>query len=277
MKSNLLLKMFFIVSSPLILILIIFLLFWTYFKFIEPVIMNIKFAPNREKLCIDRADPVRFSINDIEFRVPADYFDLQDITRCWGEGFYGYVRGCSKNSQSKKEFINSTSKRSNFGYCQGKDDDPFLLDRFKFKLDEYHNENSIFRLTAINKPEIRVNLPHIILDETSHATQREYCTERGQEEQIKIFGNPVFVTCFEKILETGKEEALCSYRAKIEDKVDVLTNEYFKISDIPPEYWLSYFGNIENLLQNILVEKPKPSYPEMCKKFKAKRNDARDN
>ena len=93
--KKLFLSKFIILLSRLIVVGWVLVIFY----FAPQIAREIKYYPNRERACEERADPIRIKINSRSFTIPADYDDNQSLSRCWGF----YTAYCTK-SQSRKSF-----------------------------------------------------------------------------------------------------------------------------------------------------------------------------
>jgi hypothetical protein len=219
-----------------------------------------------------RADPVRFEMNGLFFSVPADVFDKSSLMKCWGHGAYGSVRGCTKTHQDKKRFYDKKTGREVLGYCQSKNDPPFLIDGTRLNFDNLNKEGLEIVLEPYNHPEVTVQLHELIITRAGDYALRNYCQQRNSE--IRMFGNPVSIVCREdkRPKEYRTQSRLCSFRGLIGIRVKIVQNKRFKEQELPKQYWDLYIREIETLLSGFLEDIPDSQYPEICDKYKKKSN-----
>ena len=243
-----------ILLSPVIFIASIFMIF----EYVLPLKREIDYFSNRERTCQQRADPVRIKINSRYYTIPADIFDGQSLAWCWGF----YTASCT-NSQTRKSFYDQKNGKETTGFCQKDSDPPFTLKGINLFFERYSKNALKIKLSATNLPEIDYELKKLSLMHIQRWSLSDYCS-KADNNSPKIFGYPVIFECNNKLGENLLQNTSCSLKGLVSDDVYFFLTGRFSIAELPPEYWSTFVENIEDVITDMMKEKPSIPYPQIC-------------
>ena len=251
-------KFFISVLLILMLPIIIFAVLYVYVQYVLPFQREIQFYANRNRSCEEPADPVRIRINSKEFTIPADYFDNQSLSWCWG-----FYTGYCTDSQSRKNFHESNAGKETTGFCQKDSDSPFVLKGINLFFERYTKNALKIKLSAVGLPVRNYELKNISLMHMQRWSISDYC-KKANDSSPKIFGNPIIFDCYESVGDGLLENKRCTIKGIVDDDVYFFQTGSFSIDELPVEYWESYVKEIEDMINGIILEEPKSSYPQIC-------------
>ncbi len=194
---------------------------------------------NRKRECSTPADPIRISMNDVLFHIPKNYpLTMSSWCKGWGTG-------CDP-LPARKEFIEKNNSKVSFGYCQNPEDPPFIL-RGILGLNFTDKKIVKFNLTANEMPDIihYFNRIEIRRDRNNKNINK---IKENSAQSVTLFNNPVQIGCSEK----NNGQGGCFVRAFVDDVYFI--NIYFKESEVPPEYRISYIKNLEQFLRGVMPD-----------------------